>query len=303
MGTVIEKIAWAGWPNCYRIANDEVEIVVTSDIGPRIMHYSFQGGRNFFKIFESQKGKSGEPDWQTRGGHRIWVAPETRERTYAPDNGAVSIEIRGTTLVATQPVELLTGIRKQLVIDMAAAGTEVTVLHRLQNTLPFAQTFAPWALSMLTPGGTGITGFPARGRHEDHLSPTNPLVMWAFTNLTDKRWTFLEKYLVLRHDPAAPVATKLGHFNPDTWGAYLLGSELFLKRYKADPSGTYPDMGCSWESFANADMLEIETLGPLAEVAPGDWLEHTERWSLHRDITVPEWTDAGLDRALSATLV
>ncbi|MDP9169598.1 MAG: hypothetical protein M3N54_03175, partial [Acidobacteriota bacterium] len=97
--------------------------------------------------------------------------------------------------------------------------------------------------------------------------------------------------------------TKLGHFNENTWGAYLLGTELFLKRYKADADQTYPDMGCSFETFADAEMLEIETLGPLAAVEPGQWLEHVEHWWLHRNVTVPDWTDAGLDAALSGTLV
>jgi hypothetical protein len=298
MPVKIEKLAWGGWPNCYSISNGDAELVVTGDVGPRIMRYGFAGGRNFFKVVESQLGKSGEPDWQLRGGHRIWLAPECRVRTYAPDNEPVEIEVRHGVLTATQPIEPSTGLRKQLVIGLADSGTGVKVLHRMQNTLPFAISFAPWALTIMAPGGTAVTGFPPRARHEDVLSPTNPLVMWAFTNLSDSRWTFLERYLVLRHDSTAATPAKLGHFNENTWGAYLLGSELFVKRYRADPAKTYPDMGCSYETFADAEMLEIETLGPLTAVGPGEWLEHVEHWSLHRDVTVPEWTDEALDRAL-----
>ena len=146
--------------------------------------------------------------------------------------------------------------------------------------------------------GTGVTGFPPRGRHEDILAPTNPLVMWAFTDLSDPRWKFLKKYLVLHHDPENRDHTRLGHFNEKTWGAYVLGSEVFLKKYDADPARTYPDMGCSYETFASEGMLELETLGPLTDVEPEGWLEHTERWSLHRGIEVTEWTDEALDRIL-----
>lgn len=92
---------------------------------------------------------------------------------------------------------------------------------------------------------------------------------------------------------------KLGHFNPKTWGAYLLNGELFVKRYTADPARQYPDLGCSFETFTNAEMLELETLGPLCRVAPGEWIEHTERWTLHRNVELSEWTDEELDRIVA----
>jgi hypothetical protein len=66
----------------------------------------------------------------------------------------------------------------------------------------------------------------------------------------------------------------------------------------ADPSRTYPDFGCSFETFTNADFLEIETLGPLTKVAPGAGVTHVERWSLHKGIRLEAITDAALDRAL-----
>jgi hypothetical protein len=300
MSVTIEKKPWGGWPNCYLISNGEIELVITSDIGPRIMRCGFVGGQNFFKVFEDQLGKSHEPAWQLRGGHRIWLAPEDFERTYARDNDAVEIEIGDGVLTATQKVEPETGLQKQLVIKMSASGVEI--LHRIKNTLPFAVRFSPWALTMMASGGTGVTGFPPRGRHEDVLAPTNPLVMWAFTDLRDPRWKFLQKYLVLHHDPANTDHTKLGHFNAKTWGAYLLGSEMFLKKYDADPTATYPDMGCSYETFASDGMLELETLAPLTEVEPGAWLEHTERWSLFRNVTVNEWSDEELDSVFVSLL-
>ena len=75
----IEKIAWQGWANCYRISNGEVEAVVTTDVGPRVMRFGFVGGQNLFKEFSDQLGKSGEKVWVARGGHRLWFAPGGRE--------------------------------------------------------------------------------------------------------------------------------------------------------------------------------------------------------------------------------
>jgi hypothetical protein len=294
----IEKISYQGWPNSYRITNGEVELVVTSDIGPRIMRFGFVGGQNLFKEYPDTLGKRGEKEWMIRGGHRLWAAPEDQTLTYALDNGPVKIEIKGDILEATQPVEQTTGLQKQIIVKMAATGANVEVVHRIKNTNPWAIEFAPWALTVMAPGGVGITGFPPRGKHPDILPPTNPLVMWAYTDFSDKRWQYTKKYLALRQDAKATEPQKIGLFNEDTWGAYLLGSDLFLKRYRADSAMAYPDFGCSFETFTDADMLELETLGPVTKVAPGASVEHVERWSLHNNVRISAWTDAELDKAL-----
>jgi len=294
----IEKSAWQGWANCYRITNGEVEIIVTSDIGPRVMRYGFVGSQNFLWEQKENLGKSGEPKWVARGGHRIWVGPEDVNYTYPPDNGPVRIEIKGSILVATQPVEKETGIEKQIEVRMDAGGSGVTVIHRLKNTGVMPLEFSAWALSMMAQGGVGVTGFPPRGTHPEMLQPTNPLVMWAFSDLSDPRWKFTKKYLILRQDPANASPQKLGHYNPKTWGAYFLGDEAFIKQYEPGPLKNHPDFGTSYQTFTNADFLEIETMGPMTRVPGGGTLEHVERWSAHKGAKLAAWTDEALDKFL-----
>jgi hypothetical protein len=77
-----------------------------------------------------------------------------------------------------------------------------------------------------------------------------------------------------------------------------LGSDLFIKRYEAGEEASHPDFGCSYETFTNDQFLEIETMGPLRKVVPGMALEHVEHWSLHRNVSIPQWTDEAIDRAL-----
>ena len=110
----IEKINYKGYANSWQVSNGEVELVITGDIGPRIMRYGFPGGQNFFKEFDDQMGKTGEPTWQARGGHRVWIAPEDIVKSYATDNDTVTIDVHGDLLVATAPVEAITGIEKKI---------------------------------------------------------------------------------------------------------------------------------------------------------------------------------------------
>ena len=293
----VERTEYRGWTNCWKVANGEIELIVTGDVGPRVIWLGFAGGQNLFKNYPEQMGRSGEADWTIRGGARIWIAPEDRLATYAPDNRPVRIDVEGGALIATAPVEETVGVQKQMIVRMAASTARVEMVYRIRNAGLLPTEFAAWAPSVMAPGGVGITGFPPRGSHADVLAPTNPLVMWAYTDLSDKRWSFTKKYLILQQDPAAGAPQKLGHFNPKTWGAYLLNSELFIKRYDAAPGKPYPDYGCSFQIFTNKDMLELETMGPLSRVAPGEWVEHVEHWSLHRDVAAA-WTDEELDRTI-----
>lgn len=297
-GVVIEKVPYGGWPNCYRLSNGTVDLVVTADVGPRIIRYGFVGRQNLFKEFSEMMGKTGEQEWMSRGGHRVWIAPETLSVTYAPDNRPVDVKIHNGILEATEPIEPGTGMQKQLVIQLDPSGTEVRVTARVRNTTPFAAEFALWSPTMLAQGGVGITGFPPRGKHPDVLQPTNPLVMWAYTDLSDPRWRITRKYLVLHQDPKAAAPLKIGLFGRDTWGAYLLGTDLFMKRATADPARQYPDFQSSLEMFTNADILELETMGPVTLVPPQGVAEHVEYWNLYSNVTFSAWTDEGLDRIL-----
>ena len=294
----IEKTQYRGWPNCYRITNGEVDLVVTTDVGPRVIRYGFVGGQNLFKEFAEQLGKSGETSWQARGGHRLWISPEDPILSYSLDNSPIHAEVKGDTIVLTGHVEKETGLEKQIVVKLAPTGTAVEVQHRITNRGAKPRDFALWSLTMMAQGGTGISVFPPRGTHPKDLPPTNPLVMWAYTNFSDKRWQFTKKYLLLRQDPKNADPQKTGLFNKDTVGAYLLGSDLFIKRATAADPHKQPDFGCSFETFTNDQFLELETVGEVGSVRPGASAEHTEHWSLHRNVKIPSWTDADIDRAL-----
>ncbi len=294
----IEKTEYRGWPNCYRVSNGDIELIVTGDVGPRIIRFGFVGGQNLLKEFPDQLGRSGEDKFQLRGGDRVWKAPEDPVATWAPDNVPVAIQVTPTGLIAREPIEPLTNLQKEIEISMAPSGTQVTVFHRITNHSLFPLEFAPWALTMMAQGGTAVTGFPPRGKHPAHLEATNPLVMWAYTDLADPRWKFTKKYLMLRQDSKNSEAQKLGLFNPDTWAAYILNSEAFVKRSSSDPTKTYPDFGCSFETFTNNDFLEMETLGPLTKVLPGRTVEQVEHWGLYRNLALSDWTDEELDRVL-----
>jgi hypothetical protein len=65
---------------------------------------------------------------------------------------------------------------------------------------------------------------------------------------------------------------------------YLNAGNLFVKRIEYQEDKTYPDNGCNLEIFAKPDMLDLESLGPLVQLAPGAAIEHGETWDLVGDV-------------------
>lgn len=173
----VEKVAYKGWPNCYRISNGEVELMVTGDVGPRMIRYGSVGGQNLFKEFPDQLGKSGEATFQFRGGDRVWKAPEDPVASWAPDNVPVNVQITPTGVIAQEPIEPSTKLQKEIEVSLAPTGTQVTVSHRITSRSLFTLEFAPWALTQMAQGGLAVTGFPPRGHHPQNLEATNPLTM------------------------------------------------------------------------------------------------------------------------------
>src|SRR5260221_6410323 len=123
----IEKTNYKGWPNCYRLTNGEVELVVTTDVGPRVIRYGFVGGQNLFKEFDAEIGKSGESKWMPRGGHRIWFAPEDAKLTYPADNFPVTATVKGDTSTLLAPAEPETWLQKPNAVKHALSSTRVAV--------------------------------------------------------------------------------------------------------------------------------------------------------------------------------
>jgi len=293
----IEKVNYRGWPNCCRLANGTVELILTTDVGPRVIRFGFIGADNVFQEFPDQVGQTGGDQWRIFGGHRLWHAPEIAPRSYQPDNEPVQLEQYGDFIRVIQPVEKLTGIQKEVDIRLAPDRPAVQVTHRLRNRGAWPMELAPWALSVMAPGGTCVFPIPPRGSHAGNLLPTNVLTLWAYTDLSDPRWTFGRQYVLLRQDPQANGPQKIGAAVPDGWAGYVRDGVFFLKQFPHQAGATYPDFGCSFETFTNADMIEVESLGPLARLEVGATVEHVEHWFLFRDVPTPQ-TDADVERHL-----
>ncbi len=300
--TRMEKLNYFNQPNCYRLSNGTVEVIVTTDIGPRVIRYSFIGEENILAELPDPKVTTEFGDWKPWGGHRLWAAPESMPRTYWPDNTPVEFKLEGTnTIHLIQPVEGKTGIQKEMVVTLAVEGTEVTIHHKITNRNLWAIELAPWALTIMHGGGTAILPQEPYRSHDDYLLPARPMVLWHYTNLSDPRWMLGQKFLRLKTDASMPEAQKIGIANKQGWAGYSLGRRFFLKRFAYKDGASYPDDGSSTEVYTSGSFMEIETLAPVQHLQPGQAAEHLERWYLFNNVDIGS-TELSLKEAVEPLL-
>lgn len=287
-----QEIPYGGWSRNLRLTNDSVELLISLEVGPRILSYRLLDGLNILHNYPDHLGKTGEPEWMNRGGHRLWIAPEDPVLSYALDNEAYPCEILGDHAVRlTSPSTSAWAIRKDITLELASSGSGVQLTHTLTNETATPQSVAPWALSVMAPGGLSILPQPALGEHPRDLLPDRALILWPYSDTTDSRFQLGRHFVTLRQEKNRPPF-KFGLAHRGNWAAYLLGNQLFIKTVHFIDGATYPDFGCNYESFTNDDMIEIETLGPLVRLAPGASISHVEHWSLFGNLQPPPYSDS-----------
>lgn len=289
MPVSVEKVEYHGWKNNLKISNGEAELIVTLEVGPRVISYRLADGKNVFKNYDEMLGKSGESEWMIRGGHRLWAGPEDTTRTYAADNGPVAHKELGPGRVRFTPApETAFGLQKEIDVALEPSGSKVEVTHRITNVGREATDLAVWGLSVMAPGGMEIVPLPAKRPHPGspknarsaaEFAPNLLIAAWPFTDFQDPRWRFGSKFITLTQD-AHRGATKLGLAHRAGGVGYLNGGTLFVKRFDYRDGQTYPDGGVNFETFTNQDMLECESLGSITRLAPGRSVEHRETWEL-----------------------
>ena len=299
----IEKVKYFDQPNCYKLSNGDVEVIATSDIGPRIIRYSFPGGKNMLaELGPGPTVKTELGDWHPYGGHRLWHAPEELPRSYVPDNKPVKVEQIGkNTISLTEDVESATNIEKTMMIHLDETGARVIITHTLTNRGLWPIELAPWALTIVSGGGTTIIPNEPYISHDDKLLPARPMAIWHYTDFSGSRWKLGKKFIRLSTDEKQDEPQKLGVADKQGWAGYLRKGELFVKTFPYVEGAKYPDFGCNCETYTAGTFMEIESLGPLVNLEPGKSVSHVEHWYLFKGVDAGPTEDT-LEAALKPLL-
>ncbi len=301
MGKVnVSLCEYKNFGKCLKISNDLVKVIVTVDIGPRIINYSFLDGENvMFEDTERVVKKGGEQfdvfgggTWYLYGGHRLWTSPEGEPKSKYPDNNPVPYEILENGAVFYPEEQKWNQYKFEIEVSLDENSSKVTVVHKVTNCGAWEITLAPWAITVLSAGGLEIVPQPTV---DTHLLPNRIMAFWPYTKLTDERIIWGDKYIGLKNVPEIQKNIKFGINSEHGFAMYFNHGDLFIKRFNTKKDGNYPDGGMSFETYAGRMFLEMESLGELTNLKPQKTVSHTEYWELFKEAAPTSFNEEEID--------
>jgi hypothetical protein len=282
----ISECSFPGIPECLKLSDGGVELIVTLSFGPRIISCTLNGGANFFKVFDNI-AEADPNQWNIYGGHRLWIAPEIPERTKVPDNRKVKYFQEGGSVVFEAQEEPENRIVKRMTLSVS--GNKVKLKNTIINKDLWAKELSVWSLSVMAEGTTAVVPQEEYLGHGTgpgkSLLPVRSLILWGYTDMSDSRLTWGKKGIQLREAGGTPgVPAKFGVLNKRNFAAAFNAGGCMVKRFEFIPGGEYPDMGCNWEFYTIPGMLEVETLSPMYKIEPGAEASSCEEWELYEEI-------------------
>ncbi len=273
---------------CLRLENQQLSIWITKDVGPRIIGLSLDGGDNLMVVLPDAKipVKSGE-DYSLRGGHRLWYGPERPETTYITDDQPLEFRSVQNGVKIFQPIDGATGIQKILHISLDMDSAEVKIEHELLNTGTNPYQLAPWAVTMMLPGGEAILPLQLEQDDPHGLWPNRQLAFWPYTDIRSEHLALANRAVIVKATMTTG-ALKIGTPNSIGWIAYRFQKTLFVKRSVYHPDQEYLDRQSSSQIYCNPTVIELETLGPVVNLAPGESTMHQETWQVYHEGDWPE---------------
>lgn len=254
-------------------------MIATADIGPRIVHLSYRDGPNLLKLVERQVGKTGGDDWRVVGGHRVWYAPEDPIRSYFPDNEMVNFEIISDKEIMFS-VSLTPEVEKTLIMRVANNDQTFEIENKISNIGSNILRTASWGITAFIPGGIGFLPFKKGNTFEESLCANTKLSLWDYTNLSDPAFRWHSDCLEIDQSYVRSKQ-KIGTFLTKPWTAYKIHDYVIIKSIKSEnyhaDACNYPDQGSNIEVYLDADLLELESLSPWADLLPGESVSHVER--------------------------
>ncbi len=263
------------------LRNPFLQLDYLTTAGPRLVGLYLAGrSENLLAELPNVISKTPLGDFRFLGGHRLWHAPEAHPRTYEPDNGGLAFQETESGVFLYGRLESSTDIQKSMQIDLKPDAPAVVIQHTLTNHSAWPVELAAWAITQFPLGGVAILPQPTGPSDPAGLLPNRRLILWPYTRWSDERLSLDEEYILIQGISQLPPV-KIGYANSCGWLGYYRDGVFFCKRIPAYRQDNFPDFGVNSECYCNNQFLELESLGPLTRLEPGEALQHIETWELY----------------------
>ncbi len=284
----IKRTSYHGWRDALVMNNGKVTVVIVPAIC-RIMQFGFTGEEG---VFWENPALAGQPaltgdwartDWVNLGGDKSWPAPEaewskfTGRQSWRPpaafDGLPCTAEIVGDWVVLTSAVDPGYGIRVERRVRLYPGTTDMTIQTIYHRVSGDPVRLGIWVITQLREPAGLFAPVPAGSKFPQGftlLGKDPPPTLHSENGL-----------ISLLRDPR--TSHKIGL---DGGSLLWVGDRHVLRiDSRLQPGAEYPDHGCSMEIYTSADPLhyiELETLGPLESLKPGESISHANTYTLIR---------------------
>jgi hypothetical protein len=292
-------VDYFGYDDSIELRNDVCTVKLTPAVGGKIMSYQLNG-KEALEIIPEEAGYRWDPESDEQifsGGGRFDFGLEARvpprkELWVGPWKGEITGPRQATL---TSPEHEGTGIQVVRVFTLAKTGSHLSCEQILINISDETKQYNHWSRTFGKGGGIVVIPLSDWSRYKNHYvmyEPENRINIVPENDAISIR----DNCLVIT---GAPKYAKLGMDSMEGWFSYLIPNDLlFVKKYPVFPGKLYgervPMTISIWYVENFRDFLttaELEPIGPLETIAPGERVSFTEEWYLE-DYEFPEDKDS-----------
>jgi hypothetical protein len=288
-----------GYENCIELKNNDVRVVLEPNMGGRILAYELHGNNVLYRdtlqdgmIYK--KGDRGNPS-----GGRCDIGPEK----IVPNRPALFLGKWEGSITGDRQGRLIsqkdtsTGVQLTRDFTLDEKGSKLVFTQVIKNVSQETKYYCHWSRTFVKGGGISITPLNPRSRFPKGYivyGPGNVLDFMPKEPNLQVRNGILEMY-------GPPDRPKFVMDVSEGWMAYITtDNQLFVKKFNVYPERVYGEMTAAnvCVYYLKNQFTEIEPMGPMETIRPGEEVSFTETWYLF-DFKYPEDLQPDQDKILA----
>lgn len=284
----VERIHYNGWPPAWRVRNDRCELVIVPAV-TRVMRFALVGGPNLLwedAALASKTFATDDGTWHNIGGEKLWPTQQkdlfkkyTGHDGWPPpwpwDAGASQAEpiANGVRLVLPHDKNFGAHAVREFTLDASRAMLHVRQWIEKTEGPPAQMTL--WTVCQAN--NPSVALLPCEHGRFHNFEMPSPLIEVAQASVTLGRDA--EKGLKIGVPAAGQKGWVAAVFNRSGAGQIML-----VQSHRLVGKAQYPDDGLQAELYTSpknfAFYTEMELLGPLVNLRPGEKLRDDRIWQL-----------------------
>ncbi len=275
------------YPNCIELFNDSVRVVLEPNLGGRILVYALNE-KNVLYVDKKDDGRIYEPG--------VFIHPSAGRFDIGPEHtipphpklymGMWSAKITGPRQAEMiSQADSVTGVQLVRKFKLAKSGSMLEFTQIIRNIGQENRCYCHWGRTLAKGGGIALAPVNNNSRYPEKYIIYGPGKIMNFRPENETNIRVKENIMEITDTPSQP---KIITDSYDGWLAYITkDDQLFIKKFPVFSNKTYGEMAANTACIFYKELYcEVEPIGPMEFIKPGQEKSFTEYWYLF-DFTYP----------------